>query len=83
MHKKLLRLASLFNSFRHNLKKNWVLLIIFSSWKAFANDIALKSRDAIRLHQERYNVISHDVVASDNLTDCHQTLLFHHDPFVF
>ena len=43
-----------------------------TSWKAFASDIAVKSRDAIKLHQERHNansVISHNVIASDYRMD--------------
>jgi len=50
---------------------------VATSWKAFAIDIAVKSRDAIKLHQERHNensVISHNVVACDYRTDCHQAL---------
>jgi len=36
-----------------------------TSWKAFPSDIAVKSRDGIKLHQERHNansVISHNVL---------------------
>ena len=45
----------------------------------------LKSRDAIKLHQEKYNansVIPHNVLASDHLTDCHQALFFQQDTLV-
>ena len=50
-----------------------------NSINAFAGVIAVKSRDAIKLHQEKYNtnsVIPHNVLASDYLTDCHQALSF-------
>ena len=54
-----------------------------TSWNAFAGDIAaVKSRDAIKLHQEKYDVnsvIPHNVLASDYLTDCHQALFFQQD----
>jgi len=46
-------------------------------WKAFPSDIAVKSRDAIKFHQERHNsnsVISHNVVASDYRMDCRQAV---------
>ena len=50
-----------------------------TSWNAFADDIVVKSRNAIKLHQEKYNansVIPHSVLASDYLADCHQALFF-------
>jgi len=56
--------------------------LVATSWNAFAGDIAVKSRDAIKLHQEKYNansVIPHNVLASDYLTDCHQALFFQQD----
>jgi len=42
--------------------------LVATSWNVFAGDIAVKSRDAIKLHQEKYNVnsvIPHNVLASD------------------
>jgi len=39
-----------------------------------------------KLHQEKYNansVIPHNVLASDYLTDCHQTLFFQQDTLVY
>jgi len=59
--------------------------LVATSWNAFAGDIAVKWRDAIKLHQEKYNVnlvIPHNVLASDYLTDCHQALLFQQDTLV-
>ena len=56
--------------------------LVAASCNAFAGDIAVKSRDAIKLHQEKYNansVIPHNVLASDFLTDCHQALFFQQD----
>jgi len=32
--------------------------LVATSWNAFAGDIAVKSRDAIKLHQEKYNANS-------------------------
>jgi len=58
---------------------------VATSWKAFASDIAVKSRDATKLHQERHNAnsaISHNVVACDCRTDCHQALFFKQDILV-
>ena len=60
--------------------------LVATSWNAFAGDIVVKSRDAIRLHQEKYNVnsvILHNVLASDYLTDCHQALFFRQDTLLF
>jgi len=57
-----------------------------TSWNAFAGDIVVKSRDTIKLHQEKYNVnsvIPHNVLASDYLTDCHQALFFQQDTLVY
>ena len=51
--------------------------LVATSWNAFAGDIAVKSRDAIKFHQERHNsnsVISHNVVASDYRMDCRQAV---------
>jgi len=56
--------------------------MVATSWKAFSSDIAVKSRDAIKFHQEQYNVnsvIPHNVLASDYLTDCHLALFFQQD----
>jgi len=53
---------------------------VATSCNAFAGDIVVKSRDAIKLHQDKYNVnsgIPHN--ASDYLTDCHQALFFQQD----
>ena len=53
--------------------------LVATSWNAFAGDIAVKSRDAIKFHQEKYSVnsvIPHNVLASDYLTDCHQAFSF-------
>jgi len=39
--------------------------LVATSWNAFAGDIAVKSRDAIKLHQEKYDVnsvIPHNVL---------------------
>jgi len=50
---------------------------VATSSKAFGSDIVVKSRDAIKLHQEGHNansVISHDTVASDYHIDCHQAV---------
>ena len=57
-----------------------------TSWEAFAGDIVVKSRDAIKLHQVKYNVnsvIPQNVLASDYLTDCHQALFFQQDTLVY
>ena len=57
-----------------------------TSWKAFAGDIAIKSRDAIKLHQERYNVntvFSHNAAGSDFLTNCYQGLFFQQENLVY
>jgi len=59
--------------------------LVATSWKAFAGDIVVQSRDAIKIHQEKYNVnsvIPHNVVASDYLTDYHQALFFQQDTLV-
>ena len=59
--------------------------LVATSWNAFAGDIVVKSRDAIKLHQEKYNVnsvIPPDVLASDYLTDRHQALFFQQDTLV-
>jgi len=58
--------------------------LVATSWKAFeAGNKVVKSRDIIKLHQEKYNVnsvIPHNVVASDNrntkLFSFNKTLLF-------
>jgi len=60
--------------------------LVATSWKAFAGDIVVKSRDAIKLHQEKYNVnsvIPHNVLASDYLTDYNQALFFQQDTLVY
>jgi len=59
---------------------------VATSWNAFAGDIVVKSRDAIKLHQEKYNVnsvIPLNVFASDYLTACHQALFFQQDTLVY
>jgi len=59
---------------------------VATSWKAFAGGIVVKSRDAIKLLQEKYNVnsvIPHNVLASDSLTDYHQDLFFQQDTLVY
>jgi len=58
---------------------------VATSWKVFGSDIAVKSRDAVKLHQERHNansVTSHNVVACDYRTDCHQALFSKQDTLV-
>jgi len=60
--------------------------LVATSWKAFAGAIVVKSRDAIKFHQENYNVnsaIPHNVLASDYLTDCHQALFFQQDTLAY
>jgi len=52
----------------------------------FAGDIVVKSKDAIKLHQEKYivnSVIPHNILASDYLTDCHQVLFFQQDTLAY
>ena len=59
--------------------------LVATSWNAFAGDIVVKSRDAIKLHQEKYitnSVIPHNALASDYLTDCHQALFIQQDTLV-
>jgi len=59
---------------------------VATSWNTFAGDIVVKSRDAIKLHQEKYNVnsvILHNVLPTDSLTDCHQALFFQRDTLVY
>jgi len=66
--------------------KEFLNALVATSWKAFAGDIVVKSRDAIKLHQEKYNVnsvIPHNVLAPDFLTDCHQALFFQQDTLVY
>jgi len=58
---------------------------VATSWETFASDITVESRDATKLHQERHNansMISHNVVACDYRTDCHQALFFKQDTLV-
>jgi len=57
--------------------------LVATSWKAFTIDIAVKPRDIIKLHHNMYSVISHSVVASEYLTDCHPALFFQQDTLVF
>jgi len=60
--------------------------LVATAWNVFAGDIVVKSRDAIKLRQEKYNVnsvIPHNVLASDDLTDCHQALFFQQDALVY
>jgi len=66
--------------------KQFLNVLMASSWKAFASDIAAKSRDAIKLHHEKYNVnsvISQNVIAFDYLTGCHQAIFFQQETLVF
>jgi len=65
-----------------SMYKVFLNTLVATSWNAFAGDIVVKSRDAIKSHQEKYNsnsVIPHNVLASDYLTDCHQALFFQQD----
>ena len=60
--------------------------LVATSWNSFAGGIVVKSRNAIKLHQEKYNAnsaIPHNVLASDYLTDCHQALFFQQDTLVY
>jgi len=69
-----------------SMYKVFLNALVATSWNAFAGDTAVKSRDAIKLHQEKYNansVIPHNVLASDYLTDCHQALFFQQDTLVY
>ena len=53
-----------------SIYKVFLNTLVATSWNAFAGDIAVKSRDAIKLHQEKYNansVIPQNVLASDYL----------------
>jgi len=68
------------------LNKVFLNTLVATSWNAFAGDIPVKSRDATKLHQEKYNansVIPHNVLASDYLTDCHQALFFQQDTIIY
>ena len=68
-----------------SMYKVFLNILVATSWSAFAGDIAVKSRDAIKLHQEKFHansVIPHNVLASDYLTDCHQALFFQQDTLV-
>ena len=74
------------NYFLGVVEKVFLNTLVATSWNAFAGDIAVKSRDAIKLHQEKYNansVIPRNVLASDYLTDCHQALFFQQDTLVY
>ena len=47
-----------------SMYKVFLNALVATSWNAFVGDIAVKSRDAIKLHQEKYNansVIPHNV----------------------
>jgi len=69
-----------------SMYKVFLNTLVATSWNAFAGDIVVKSRDAIKLHQEKYNansVIPHNVLASDYLKDCHQALFFQQDTLVY
>jgi len=69
-----------------SMYKVFLNTLVATSWNAIAGDIAVKSRDAIKLHQEEYNanlVIPHNVLASDSLADCHQALFFQQDILVY
>jgi len=68
-----------------SMYKVFLNALVATSWNAFVDDIVVKSRDAIKLRQEKYNVnsgIPHNVLASDSLTDCHQALFFQQDALV-
>jgi len=41
-----------------SMYKVFLNTLVATSWNAFAGDIVVKSRDAIKLHQEKYNVNS-------------------------
>jgi len=65
-----------------SMYKVFLNTLVATSWNAFAGDIAVKSKDAIKLHQEKYNansVIPQNVLVFDYLTDCHQALFFQQD----
>jgi len=69
-----------------SMYKVFLKALVATSWKAFAGDIVVKSSDAIKLHQEKYDVnsvIPYNVLASDHLTDCHQALFFQQDTLVY
>ena len=69
-----------------SMYKVFLNTLVATSWNSFAGDIVVKSREAIELHQEKYNVnsvIPHNVLASDYLTYCHQALLFQQDTLVY
>jgi len=60
-----------------SMYKVFLNTLVATPWKAFASDIAVKSRDAIKFHQERHkanSVISQNAVACDYRTHCHQAL---------
>jgi len=62
-----------------SMYKVFLNALVAPFWNAFAGDIVVKSRDAIKIHQEKYNansVIPPNLVASNHLTDCHQALFF-------
>jgi len=69
-----------------SMYKVFLNTLVGTSWNAFPGDIVVKSRDAIKLHQEKYNansVIPHNVLASDYLTDCHLAIFFQQDTLVY
>jgi len=69
-----------------SMYKVFLNTLVATSWNSFAGDIVVTSRDAIKLHQEKYNVnsvIPHKVLASDYLTDCYQALFFQKDTLVY
>jgi len=69
-----------------SMYKVFLNALVATQWNVFAGDIVVKSRNAIKLHQEKYSVnsvIPHNVLASDYLTDCHQALFFQQDTLVY
>ena len=69
-----------------SIYKVFLKTIVATSWNAFAGNKVVKSRDVIKIHQEKYNVnsvIPHNVLASDYLTDYHQALFFQQDTLVY
>jgi len=69
-----------------SMYKVFLNILAATSWNAFAGDIVVKSRDAIKLYQEKYivnSVIPHNVLPSDYLTDCHQALFFQQDSILY
>jgi len=69
-----------------SMYKVFLNTLVATSWNAFAGDIVVTSRDAVKIQKEKYNmnsVIPHNVLASDYLTGCHQALFFQQDTLVY